>query len=40
VAEGLPIGVQLVGQPWMEDKVLAAAAFLESKTGGWQKPPV
>jgi amidase len=38
--EGLPIGVQLIGQPWMEDKVLAAAAFLESKTGGWKKPPV
>ena len=38
--EGLPIGVQLIGQPWMEDKVLAAAAFLESKTGGWTRPPV
>ncbi|MBL9189043.1 MAG: amidase [Opitutaceae bacterium] len=38
--EGLPIGVQLIGQPWMEDKVLAAAAYLETKTGGWQKPPV
>lgn len=38
--EGLPIGVQLIGQPWCEDKVLAAAAYLESKTGGWQKPPI
>ncbi len=38
--EGLPIGVQIIGQPWMEDKVLAAAAFLETKTGGWKKPPV
>ena len=38
--EGLPIGIQLIGQPWTEDKVLAAAAFLETKTGGWQKPPV
>ena len=38
--EGLPIGVQLIGQPWAEDKVLAAASYLESKTGGWQKPPV
>ncbi len=38
--EGLPIGVQIIGQPWTEDKVLAAAAFVESKTGGWQKPPV
>ena len=25
--EGLPIGVQIIGQPWAEDKVLAAAAF-------------
>jgi amidase len=38
--EGLPIGVQIIGQPWAEDKVLAAAAFIESKTGGWKKPPV
>jgi len=38
--EGLPIGVQVVGQPWREDIVLAAARYLESKTGGWQKPPI
>jgi amidase len=38
--EGLPIGVQIIGQPWMEDKVLAAAAFLETKTGGWSKPAI
>ncbi len=38
--EGLPIGVQIVGQPWREDIVLAASEFLESKTGGWQKPPI
>jgi len=38
--ENLPIGVQIIGQPWAEDKVLAAAAFLESKTGGWKKPPI
>jgi amidase len=36
--EKLPIGVQVVGQPWREDHVLAACEFLESKTGGWQKP--
>ncbi len=35
---GLPIGVQIVGRPWMEHVVLAAAAQIESKTGGWQKP--
>jgi amidase len=38
--EGLPIGVQIIGQPWCEDKVLAAAAYLETKTGGWQKPAI
>jgi amidase len=38
--EGLPIGVQIIGQPWTEDKVLAAAAAIEAKTGGWQRPPV
>jgi len=38
--EGLPIGVQVVGQPWREDVVLAACRYLESKSGGWQKPPV
>jgi len=36
--EGLPIGIQIVGRPWAEDVVLAAAAYIESKTGGWQKP--
>ena len=38
--EGLPNGVQIIGQPWTEDKVLAAAAFLEGKTGGWKRPPI
>lgn len=36
-AEGLPLGLQIVGQPWKEDLILAAAHHLE-KTGGW-KPP-
>ena len=35
---GLPIGVQIVGRPWTEHVVLAAAAQIESGTGGWQKP--
>ena len=35
---GLPIGVQIVGRPWTEHVVLAAAAQIESRTGGWQKP--
>jgi amidase len=38
--EGLPLGIQIVGRPWAEEVVLAAAAQLESKTGGWQKPPI
>ena len=28
-AEGLPIGVQIVGRPFEDDKVLAAAAIIE-----------
>lgn len=35
---GLPTGVQIVGRPWTEHVVLAAASHIESKTGGWQKP--
>jgi len=38
--DGLPIGVQVVGQPWRDDVVLAALAHVESRTGGWQKPPI
>ncbi len=38
--EGLPLGIQIVGKPWTEDKVLAVAAYLESKTGGYEKPLV
>jgi amidase len=37
---GLPVGVQIVGRPWMEHVVLAAAAHIEAQTGGWQKPPI
>src|SRR5215475_884311 len=36
--EGLPIGVQIVGLPWDEERVLAVAAVLE-KAGGWTPPP-
>jgi amidase len=38
--EGLPIGVQVVAQPWREDVALAAAAHLEAALGGWQAPPI
>jgi amidase len=37
-AEGLPIGIQIVGRPWQEHVVLAVASFIESQTGGWQPP--
>jgi amidase len=36
--KGLPLGIQVVAQPWRDDIVIAALAFIESKTGGWQKP--
>jgi amidase len=38
--EGLPIGVQVIGQPWREDVVLAVSRQLEAETGGWQRPPL
>jgi amidase len=38
--DGLPIGVQIIAHPWNEHVSLAAAAYLEAKTGGWQKPPI
>ncbi len=39
-AEGLPIGVQIVGRPWEEEQVLMVAAALERECGGWKIPPV
>jgi len=38
--EGLPIGVQIVGRPWGEEKVLVVAAALESERGPWEPPPI
>ncbi|MFY9618916.1 MAG: amidase [Pyrinomonadaceae bacterium] len=37
-ANGLPIGVQVVGRPFEERTVLSAAAIIESALGGWQEP--
>ena len=37
---GLPLGIQLVGQPWRDDVVIAAMAFIEKQSGGWQRPPI
>jgi Asp-tRNA(Asn)/Glu-tRNA(Gln) amidotransferase A subunit family amidase len=39
-AEGLPIGVQIVGRPWEEELVLAVATELERERGGFRKPPL
>lgn len=39
-AEGLPIGVQIVGRPWEEEKVLAVAAVVEKECNGWRIPPI
>jgi Asp-tRNA(Asn)/Glu-tRNA(Gln) amidotransferase A subunit family amidase len=39
-SEGLPIGVQIVGRPWDEEKVLAVAAVLERECGAWKMPPI
>jgi len=37
---GLPLGIQVVGQPWRDDVVLAAMAHIEKQTGGWQPPSI
>jgi amidase len=38
-AEGLPIGVQIVGRPWEEEQVLSVAMIVERECGGWKIPP-
>ena len=38
--EGLPIGVQVVGRPWEEELVLAAAREVERECGGFRPPPL
>jgi Asp-tRNA(Asn)/Glu-tRNA(Gln) amidotransferase A subunit family amidase len=37
--EGLPIGVQIIGRPFAEEAVLAAASIIEESLGGWMQPP-
>jgi Asp-tRNA(Asn)/Glu-tRNA(Gln) amidotransferase A subunit family amidase len=39
-SEGLPIGVQIVGRPWEEEKVLNVAEALEKQLGAWKRPPI
>ncbi len=39
-AEGLPIGVQIIGRPWEEEQVLAVANALEMECKAWKIPPI
>ncbi len=38
--EGLPLGVQIIGRPFAEEAVLAAASILEEMLGGWRASPL
>lgn len=38
-SDGLPIGVQIVAQPWQEESVLAIMQLIETGRGEWQGPP-
>ncbi|WP_020650768.1 amidase [Solimonas variicoloris] len=37
---GLPLGIQVVGQPWRDELVLAAMAHIERRAGGYRRPPL
>lgn len=37
--QGLPIGVEVVAQPWREDVAIAVAKCIEDAFGGWKPPP-
>jgi Asp-tRNA(Asn)/Glu-tRNA(Gln) amidotransferase A subunit family amidase len=39
-AQGLPIGVQIVGRPFEERLALSAALVIERALGGWQSPTI
>ena len=39
-AEGLPIGIQVIGRPFEEELVLAVAERIENGRGPWQSPPI
>ncbi len=38
--EGLPIGVQVIGRPFEEEKILAVAEAIERGRGSWQAPNI
>jgi amidase len=37
--DGLPVGVQLVGKRWEDEKLISVAAAVAQITGGYQQPP-
>jgi amidase len=37
---GMPLGIQVVAQPWRDDIALAAMAHIERRSGGYQKPSI
>lgn len=39
-ADGMPVAVQVVGQPWRDDVVLAVMTEIEQRFGGWRPPPI
>jgi Asp-tRNA(Asn)/Glu-tRNA(Gln) amidotransferase A subunit family amidase len=39
-ADGLPVGVQIVGRPWEEEEVLSVAAEIEGECAGFKIPPI
>jgi amidase len=39
-AEGLPIGVQVIGRPWEDEAVLAVAEKIEDAVGAYRPPPL
>ncbi len=39
-SSGLPIGVQIIAQPWREDVALAIAQVLQDTLGGWKPTPL
>jgi Asp-tRNA(Asn)/Glu-tRNA(Gln) amidotransferase A subunit family amidase len=39
-SEGLPIGVQVIGRPFEEEKILAVAEAIERGRGAWEVPNV
>jgi amidase len=39
IEDGLPVGVQIIGRRWQEDRLLKVAGRLEKALGGFAPPP-